>query len=83
MSLEHDKWDCVKVMRKGLEHKFTIRELKTKLLATTPLKLVHSNPHDLYWANGLSLRDARLADTSSWKGKNKLGEILVQLRDTL
>lgn len=69
------RWDMVRdrVMWKGLYAKFTQNpNLKDKLLATGDEELVEGNTwHDTYWGvcNGV--------------GKNKLGKMLMVLRDLL
>ena len=68
-------WQQVKedVMYKGLFHKFTqYKQLMELLLGTGDRRLVEDSPHDSYWGIG---RDHR--------GQNRLGELLMRLRDDL
>ena len=61
------------VMYKVLTAKFTQDEsLYNLLMGTAPHKLVEASPFDAYWGYG--------ADK---KGQNKLGKLLVRLRDSL
>ena len=67
-------WDQVKeqVMIEGLRAKFSIPELRELLLKTGKKKLIENSPYDKYWGIG-----------SNGKGKNRLGELLMQLRNEL
>ena len=70
-----DNWDEIKVlyMYKGLRAKFTKnRDLMKYLLDTGDAELVEDSPYDSYWGRG---RD--------WKGENKMGKLLMRLRDEL
>lgn len=76
VTLRHD-WDKVKdgVMYQVVKAKFTQNEeLKTKLLATQDNYLIEGNRwNDTYWG----------VDIITRKGKNKLGKILMQVREEL
>ena len=68
-------WDSVReeVMKKALEAKFTQNEaLKQILLSTKGKELVEASPTDIYWGIG-----------KARKGQNRLGKLLMELRDTL
>lgn len=68
-------WDDVKedIMRDGLRAKFTQNAgLKKLLLSTGNKKLEDGSPTDSYWGIG-----------KSGKGKNRLGMLLMELRDEL
>jgi len=72
--LRHD-WDSVKdiVMLEALRAKFTQHEdLKEQLLQTGNVRLVEHTENDSYWADG-----------GDGHGKNRLGELLMQLRREL
>lgn len=67
-------WEQVKdkVMLTALRKKFTIPELKKKLIATGDKELIEGNLwHDTYWGvcNGI--------------GKNMLGKLLMQVREEI
>lgn len=65
-------WDSVKdsVMLEALRAKFTQHaELKDQLLQTGSARLIEHTENDSYWADG-----------GDGKGKNRLGELLMQLR---
>ena len=55
----------------------------TFLKSTGQKLLIEASPTDLYWGAGLSLEDTDLWDQNKWKGKNKLGSLLIELRDKL
>ncbi len=60
-------------MYEGLRAKFSQnKELKDKLLATGQAKLVEHTDRDKYWGDG-----------GNGEGKNRLGILLMKLRDEL
>ena len=68
-------WESAKVgiMRAAVLAKFTQhQDLQTLLLSTGDAKLVEHTENDNYWGDG-----------GDGSGKNKLGQILVQVRDTI
>ena len=67
-------WDSVKesIMLAGLRAKFQDPELKLLLLGTGKKKLIENSPYDTYWGIG-----------PNGKGKNRLGVLLMQLREEL
>ena len=68
-------WESVKeqVMRKALRAKFEQHaELRALLLTTAPAKLVEHTENDAYWGDG-----------GHGKGKNRLGYLLMELREQL
>lgn len=67
-------WDEVKegVMLLGLRAKFQDPTLKCLLLGTGKKILIENFPYDSYWGIG-----------ANRKGKNRLGVLLMQLRDEL
>lgn len=69
-------WDEIKdsVMLWGLKEKFRQERFKDLLLKTKGIKLVEGNYHgDKYWGVCLKTR----------KGKNKLGKLLMEVRESL
>ena len=61
------------VMKKALLAKFrTHEDLKTLLLSTGKEKLVENAPRDYYWGCG-----------ANGNGKNRLGKILMEVREIL
>lgn len=73
-------WEEIKedVMMQGLREKFNIPELREKLLATGDQELIEGNIwHDNIWG------DCRCSKCYSTKGQNKLGKLLMQLRQEI
>ncbi len=71
----HADWDDVKddVMRAALKAKFTQHpDLRALLLGTGDAILVEHTRNDAYWADG-----------GDGSGRNRLGELLMELRGTL
>jgi ribA/ribD-fused uncharacterized protein len=69
-------WDDVKesVMTRGLRAKFSIPALRSKLLDTGDAELIEETAwHDEFWG----------VDSKTGKGQNKLGKMLVAIRDEL
>ena len=78
VSLRKD-WEDIKeeVMLTGLRHKFSNPELRKKLLATGNEELIEGTTwHDNYWG----ICDC---ETCGGQGKNRLGKILMQVREEL
>jgi N-glycosidase YbiA len=70
-----ENWDDKKLiyMWKGLYAKFTQNHhLKKYLLDTKDVELVENSPVDSYWGRG-----------KNWDGENKLGKMLMKLREEI
>lgn len=68
-------WEAIKddIMREALRAKFTQhRDLRDLLLSTGDSPLVEHTSNDRYWADG-----------GDGTGRNRLGELLVELREQL
>lgn len=67
-------WEEVKenIMLQGLREKFKIPELRSILLSTGKKELIEDSPNDAYWGVG-----------PRGKGKNRLGHLLMELREEL
>jgi len=67
-------WHSIKegIMLTALRKKFEEESLKELLISTEPALLVEKSPHDNYWGAG-----------KSGAGKNRLGVLLMQVRDEL
>ena len=71
-------------MRTGLTAKFHQNDdLKTFLKGTDKKILIEANEKDTYWAAGLHLNDQDIWNPSRWKGKNRLGTMLTEIREHL
>jgi ribA/ribD-fused uncharacterized protein len=73
-------WDEKKddVMRQIIRAKFSVPELRAKLLETGTRPMVEANPRDSYWGIGTS----KIDKPEKW-GQNKLGKILEEVRAQL
>ena len=70
------------VMKTGCTAKFNQNEhLKEMLLRTGSKDLVHAGM-DRFWGAGVGLGSPNLI-TKSWPGQNKLGDILMSVREAL
>jgi ribA/ribD-fused uncharacterized protein len=58
-------------------------KLKEMLLNTKDTILVEASPYDNIWGIGLSESDKRALDSKKWLGENKLGKILINVRNIL
>ena len=67
-------WERVKegIMKQALRGKFRDPGLRKLLLSTGKRRLIEASPYDSYWGEG---RDG--------KGKNRLGVLLMELREEL
>ena len=45
--------------------------------------IAEANPFDSYWGVGLGLEDKNIWKMGMWKGANRLGSILTDVRDRL
>jgi ribA/ribD-fused uncharacterized protein len=71
------------VMRKGVRAKFVQHpELRETLLETGDTQIGFADARDLYWSIGTSMGLEKAKSPSKWRGQNKLGKMLMELRDT-
>jgi hypothetical protein len=83
--IEESVWEpqAVKIMTEGVYQKFEQSSvLKKKLLATEGRHLVEASYH-LYWGSGQHINDSDLGDVNKQIGQNKLGEVLIHVRNIL
>lgn len=81
---EQAKWDAraFEIVVGGNISKFYQNPpLRDYLIATDSKILVEGNKHDTVWAVGLSWDDPLIFDPANWRGKNLLGQALMQVRD--
>lgn len=86
INFDKDVWneESVKVVRKGSLEKYRQNpELKAQLLATHPRTLVEASPRDRLWGIGMGSKHPDARNPSKWRGRNLLGYILTDVRDTL
>ena len=58
-------------------------DLNKILLNTAEKKILFCGVREKFWGAGLSMRDEAASDSFKWKGQNKLGDILMALRQIL
>ena len=83
---EDATWDAKKdeVMKQILRAKFSQNLAIRKLLLDTGDKiLAEANPRDSYWGIGTSSTTTIAKNPEKWKGQNKLGKFLIELRSEL
>lgn len=83
---DDDEWMEIadSVVYYGNSHKFDQHPaLRNQLLMTEGTMLVEASPYDLRWGIGLSSDDARALVQSEWRGENRLGKILTQIREEI
>lgn len=69
------------IVKRGCRAKFIQNpKLMAKLLLTDKALLVECSRTDKLWGNGISINDPSWHDVSAWKGDNKMGRILMELR---
>lgn len=81
-----DQWQkkAVQVMERATRLKFAQNANERQfLLDTGDAVLVFASLAQPYWGNGLPMDDDRNGDESQWTGNNKLGEILMKVRDEI
>jgi len=72
------------VMKSVLRAKFTQNlDLRKKLLETEEKRLANADSRDKYWGIGTSANTSMAKDPKKWKGENKLGAMLEELRAIL
>jgi ribA/ribD-fused uncharacterized protein len=57
--------------------------IRTRLLETGDKILVEASPKDLLWGVGLSLYNPDIYKKEKWLGENKLGLVLMEVRETI
>jgi ribA/ribD-fused uncharacterized protein len=78
-------WDGKRdeVMEKAIRAKFVQHpELRKELQATGDKLIGEADPRDTYWGIGTSMDLEKAKSPSKWRGQNKLGKILMALRNT-
>ena len=58
-------------------------ELMACLLYTSGYTLAEASPYDKLWGTGLSDQAVHAFNPAEWKGKNWLGQVLTELRDSI
>jgi len=76
-------WDKVSfeiVLRGNLEKYTQSARLKKLLLSTNPHELAEASPTDTIWGIGLSEDDPKALYPVYWRGENRLGKVLMEVR---
>jgi ribA/ribD-fused uncharacterized protein len=79
-----EEWDKAKesIMSTGVKTKFSQHpELQKQLQDTKDRKIGYADARDIFWGIGTSMDVDRSKHPEKWRGKNKLGEILMNLRN--
>ena len=79
-----EKWDAEKdmVMEKGVRAKFVQHpELRKQLLDTGSKMIGEADPRGGYWGIGSGRESDKSRKPSKWRGHNKLGKIMMKLRE--
>lgn len=84
-NFDADKWNLVakSITYRANLAKFSTPHLKGILLETGNKEIVEASPTDRIWGIGLSETDPDRLDKTKWRGTNWLGEVIMQVRDTL
>jgi ribA/ribD-fused uncharacterized protein len=76
-------WDDTRdeIMSRAIHAKFTQHpELQNELLDTGDKVIGEANPRDTYWGIGTSMESEKSKQPSKWRGRNRLGQLLMELR---
>ncbi|KAI8774084.1 swarming motility protein YbiA [Biomphalaria glabrata] len=78
------KSKCEDIVKRASIAKFQQNEdLQEELFKTFPKLLVEASPRDTIWGIGLGASDPKAHDKKTWRGQNKLGYILTEVRNQL
>jgi ribA/ribD-fused uncharacterized protein len=81
-----DEWDKIAddVVFNANLAKFSENVILKKLLLDTGDKIiVECSPYDDIWGNGLNITDTLKTPMENWRGTNRLGKVLMRVRDVL
>ncbi len=81
-----DVWNakCELYVQKGCHAKFSQNPHLLRALSDTEgTELVEASPFDRIWGVGLAASDPRIMDKANWLGRNRLGNVLMRVRDEL
>lgn len=82
IEVDEEVWkkEEMNVYKRVLNDKYANLELREALLATGKRKLVYASSQDTILGVGLEENDPDILDPSKWRGENKLGELLMEIR---
>ncbi|CAG5125189.1 unnamed protein product [Candidula unifasciata] len=85
-NFEKDVWNkaAETVVKIASKAKFDQNEeMRKQLFATYPKILAEASPRDRIWGIGLGASNPKTLNKANWRGQNKLGYILTEVRDEL
>jgi ribA/ribD-fused uncharacterized protein len=85
-NFNNDVWleNCERIVTNGCYLKFSQNEeLKQLLLSTGNKMLVEDSPYDKIWGIGMQHTEACKTPMEHWKGENKLGKCLMEVRNSI
>ena len=74
---------CKEIVSRCVYEKFRSHEKARKTLSETGDRTIGEATSDPWWGTGCHIRDNNALDEASWTGKNKMGKILMQIREDL
>ncbi len=74
---------CDAVMKKALDEKFKKTDMKQFLLSTEDKVIAECNGKDSYWGIGCYSNNPLSNSKDTWRGQNKLGTLLMQVREEI
>ena len=75
---------AVKIVSTGVKAKFEQNDkCKVFLLSTKNKEIMEASQTDKFWGVGRGLRDPQLWNKNSRQGKNHMGKILMEVRNSL
>ena len=87
VGFKDDVWTPEKkedIMKQIVRAKFTQNlDLRKKLVDSGDKILANADSRDKFWGVGTSANTAIAKDPAKWKGENKLGKMLMELRTEL
>lgn len=85
-NFDAEAWDEKKdsIMRTAVKAKLMQHpDILKKLRETGTRPIAEADPRGKYWGIGTSAETSKAKDVSRWPGQNKMGKILMELRDEL
>jgi ribA/ribD-fused uncharacterized protein len=82
---KQDEWDLAKyeIMKQGVSAKFSqYPEVRKQLEETGDRKIGFADARNVYWGIGSSESVEKSKHPEKWRGKNMLGHIIMELRDS-
>jgi ribA/ribD-fused uncharacterized protein len=83
---KEEEWASKKdeIMKTAVRAKFTQHpDLLKKLVDTYPRPIGEADPRDKYWSIGTGADTSKAKKPDQWPGKNRLGAILMEIRESL